>query len=167
MILEQYSQRRRSTGRDKLPVISGLARRFAANMGGKVEYLAGSWQEDLVQGLLWHTDPLEQIEGDGSTSFVLNPDAGKRRFPNGYPEPVISSDHDRPRRRPDLKSRVPSTYTAPSWLWASCDQEVYSTLTGTRRRNKRYCMVQACASEAAIVMFPVQDCRRRCSPGGP
>jgi hypothetical protein len=50
-MLEHYTRRELTYGEDKLPAVSGLARRFADRK--EVNYIAGLWQDDLPIGLLW------------------------------------------------------------------------------------------------------------------
>ncbi|KAH7111491.1 hypothetical protein B0J13DRAFT_576907 [Dactylonectria estremocensis] len=53
-IVEQYSARRLTKDSDKLPALSGIARRFRDATGAY--YLAGLWGESLIYGLCWFSD---------------------------------------------------------------------------------------------------------------
>jgi hypothetical protein len=58
-IVQEYSRLRLTLVRDRLPAISGAAKRFAAAMG--CEYLAGLWRDNLVRDMMWkRTGPLER-----------------------------------------------------------------------------------------------------------
>ncbi|KAK5659916.1 hypothetical protein OQA88_13380 [Cercophora sp. LCS_1] len=50
-LIETYSERQLTFASDKLPALSGLARRLHYHLEGF--YLAGLWSEDLHRGLLW------------------------------------------------------------------------------------------------------------------
>jgi hypothetical protein len=54
-ICREYSRRCLSRGTDKLPAMSGVAKRLHAMIGG--EYLAGIWSVGFREGLLWSTSP--------------------------------------------------------------------------------------------------------------
>lgn len=57
-IVREYSRLRLTLTRDRLPAISGAAKKFAAVMG--CEYLAGLWRDNLIKDLMWRrTGPLE------------------------------------------------------------------------------------------------------------
>ncbi|KAK7186826.1 heterokaryon incompatibility protein [Paraphaeosphaeria sporulosa] len=56
-IVEDYSKRSLTHGRDKLVAISGLAEMLASVYG--MEYVAGLWVKDLIRLLLWHKRHLE------------------------------------------------------------------------------------------------------------
>ncbi|KAK6851423.1 hypothetical protein PG995_012545 [Apiospora arundinis] len=79
--LQAYSQLRLTHGSDKLPALSACASNFSAGRG---RYLAGAWEQSLVEDLLWVVDLPKQ------------------------------SPHKR-RGRP--------VWRAPSWSWASSDEE--------------------------------------------
>lgn len=51
LIVEQYSSRRTTHEKDKLPALAGLAVRYAQVTGDN--YLAGLWREDLPFSLMW------------------------------------------------------------------------------------------------------------------
>jgi hypothetical protein len=53
-LVELYSGRTLIFWSDRLPAFSGLAKRFSTNMSTK--YLAGLWEQTLVQHLAWKTD---------------------------------------------------------------------------------------------------------------
>lgn len=50
-VVQDYSNRGMTRADDKLPAISGVASRFAARMG--LHYVAGLWEEDIIEGLTW------------------------------------------------------------------------------------------------------------------
>lgn len=50
-VLETYTMRTLTNEQDRLPAISGIANRIA--MATKDRYVAGLWQDDLVEGLQW------------------------------------------------------------------------------------------------------------------
>jgi Heterokaryon incompatibility protein (HET) len=50
-IVSEYSVRKLTFKRDRLPALSGLARKFHSSQTGS--YLAGLWEKDLAGGLLW------------------------------------------------------------------------------------------------------------------
>lgn len=49
---ELYSMRRLTKERDRLPALSGIAKRFQNVFGGR--YLAGIWEQDLAWALHWY-----------------------------------------------------------------------------------------------------------------
>ena len=53
--VEQYMRRFLTMGTDKLPAMSGLANIYHQQIGDT--YLAGLWRKDLMQTLLWCTEP--------------------------------------------------------------------------------------------------------------
>lgn len=56
-IIQAYSPRSLTYPADKLPALSGLARRFSQKTG--CSYLAGHWRENLVATLAWYiSDPI-------------------------------------------------------------------------------------------------------------
>lgn len=56
-IVENYSSRSLTKPEDKLSALSGLASLLASSIPqGHDGYLAGIWKQDLVEGLLWHTE---------------------------------------------------------------------------------------------------------------
>lgn len=87
-----YSRRQLSYAGDKLVAIAAVAEVVGQSYRGR--YLAGMWEEDLVQDLKW-------VRGDGS---LLDAE--------GEGEGEILSHLDRRKWRYD-------TYVAPSWSWAS------------------------------------------------
>jgi hypothetical protein len=50
-LVQEYSRLQLTLSRDKLPAISGAARRFSSYIKG--DYLAGLWRDGLVADLLW------------------------------------------------------------------------------------------------------------------
>ena len=53
-LVESYTKRRLTNEGDKLPALSGLARRFQQNF--QMTYLAGLWQEQLIEDICWYVD---------------------------------------------------------------------------------------------------------------
>lgn len=54
-IAEEYSKTHMTYEGDRLPAISGLAKRFRKDYS--TEYVAGCWKDDIVSSLLWFTLP--------------------------------------------------------------------------------------------------------------
>jgi hypothetical protein len=71
-MVEEYSLRGLTKETDRLPAISGLARRMEDP--GLGEYLSGIWQENLLWGLLWQCDGIGINSGMSSS-----PGATKKR----------------------------------------------------------------------------------------
>jgi len=94
--VSDYSNRSLTYDTDKLPAISGIAAKLQTILNYK--YLAGLWQEDIIHGLLWH---------NGSNPMRL--DVWPWVYDSAFKEEMESL--------PVLK--VPSSYIAPSWSWAS------------------------------------------------
>lgn len=63
-MVENYTKRKLSHPSDKLPAISGLAEAFE-EASGITGYVAGLWEEDLIEGLLWSV-----ASEDDTTSVV-------------------------------------------------------------------------------------------------
>lgn len=95
LAVTDYSKRALSYEADKLPAISGIAAKIQPLLGS--DYLCGIWREDLY-GLLWHRDiiPLPKYK------------------------PSLPSDQIQ------LQSiaKIPSPYRAPSFSWASVNEQV-------------------------------------------
>ena len=93
--VEDFSKRALSYEADKLPAISGIAAKIQPLLCS--DYLCGIWREDLY-GLIWHRDikPLP-------TYSPLLPWAEVRR---------------------QKIAKVPSSYRAPSFSWASVEEKV-------------------------------------------
>lgn len=51
--VESYSTKKLTIETDRLPALSGIAKRFQNVLGGR--YLAGLWEQHLVSGLAWVT----------------------------------------------------------------------------------------------------------------
>lgn len=114
-IVFYFCQRSLTFAEDKLPALEGLARDLSANCNvGR--YFAGLWEHDLAFQLLWapsqcHYEPL----------FDRN------LVPWTWPQDRYTSQ-----TQPKLLEkvldhgsvRIPTTYRAPSWSWASLDAEV-------------------------------------------
>lgn len=60
-MVETYTKRQLTEGTDKLPALSGVARRFSAALCNDA-YVGGLWENDLPAGLMWSAmgfpDPL-------------------------------------------------------------------------------------------------------------
>lgn len=57
-LVGEYSRRKLTVARDKLPALSGVAARLA--LGSK--YVAGLWAENIAEDLLWSVQPMEEKE---------------------------------------------------------------------------------------------------------
>lgn len=57
-MLQSYMTRRLTYAQDKLPAISGIAKRFA--MCFRDEYAAGLWKDSMLTDLAWHTTDLRE-----------------------------------------------------------------------------------------------------------
>ncbi len=75
-MVESYSSRDITNPEDRLPAVAGLAK-AVASVTGERHYMAGLWENGVLEGLLWHRK-------DAKTTL-----------------------------------RVPASYIAPSWSWAS------------------------------------------------
>lgn len=82
-IVELYTRRQLTEGKDRLPALSGLASRFRQILGD--EYVAGLWRGDICIGLYWRCDTSETT----SEPYVVRN--------NGYTAPTWSwAAFDRP-----------------------------------------------------------------------
>ncbi|KAL5331246.1 hypothetical protein ACEPPN_000775 [Leptodophora sp. 'Broadleaf-Isolate-01'] len=69
-MVEQYTKRKISRPEDKLPALSGLARRFAYRIAGNAaerHFAAGIWKGDMKSGLLWYRKTRKTPKGAGQT----------------------------------------------------------------------------------------------------
>src|SRR3569833_898679 len=96
--IEDYSRRQLTVPDDKLPALSGLARRLASRTGDV--YYAGLWRNHIVEDLAWRVYTRDEIHAHAPGGFV-------RRLGEKLCEP----------------SRPPAS-RAPSWSWASLDAHV-------------------------------------------
>ena len=98
-LINNYSKRKLTREHDKLPALSGLARLIAEQTNDV--YYAGLWKNHILEDLHWRVYAREEYI---STNPALNtkPVYG----------PVFSD------------VRLPTTYRAPSWSWASLDASV-------------------------------------------
>jgi hypothetical protein len=101
-LVECYSARNLSHGKDKLPALSGLARKIASISNDA--YHAGIWRRNIIVGLYWRL-------------FVYEP----HHWCNDPQD-----DHEIAKVSPPERdvARVPENYRAPSWSWASVDGRV-------------------------------------------
>lgn len=99
-LVENYSKRSMTYGRDKLVAISGLARILAPIYG--MEYVAGLWVKDLIRSLVWHrrilgsplaTTPAAYRAPSWSWASV----DGQVKFPMGFLDPVQGENAADPR----------------------------------------------------------------------
>lgn len=102
-IVEDYSQRLLSDGRDKLRAISGLAQECGVRYPD--QYLAGLWRCEMPRDLLWRVmeNPQQAISISGALSA---------------PGRLLET------RRPKISVSLGARhmhYRAPSWSWASVD----------------------------------------------
>ena len=68
-LVEEYTQRKLTLGRDKLPALSGLAKSIATRTKDSTseDYIAGMWSESLKTDLLWESS------GDNSDHLLKRP----------------------------------------------------------------------------------------------
>jgi len=104
-LIEEYSQRNLTFGKDKLPAISGLARTIASYT--KDTYHAGSWKTHILMGLYWQVYALEPYH------MCHDPEHDREITERTPPE------------KPDVV--YPSEYRAPTWSWASVDARISFT----------------------------------------
>ncbi|KAL5371193.1 hypothetical protein DPSP01_014433 [Paraphaeosphaeria sporulosa] len=100
-IVEDYSKRSLTYGRDKLVAISGLARILAPVYG--LGYVAGLWVKDLIRSLLWHRSILEPSSANAPAAYRAPSWSwasvdGQVTFPKGFLTPLdgekaIGPDH--------------------------------------------------------------------------
>ncbi|KAI9167872.1 hypothetical protein HJFPF1_04012 [Paramyrothecium foliicola] len=71
-LVEEYSRLELTLDRDRLPAMSGAARRFAAGLG--CQYLAGLWRSGLISDLLWErktpSAPAKRLSSLPSWSWI-------------------------------------------------------------------------------------------------
>jgi hypothetical protein len=96
--IELYSQRQLLLEQEKLPALSGLAKSLASYTGDK--YYAGLWGKHILEDLHWQVYACEEF---------------RTQVPEGF-------WHTYGRKLCDVK--LPSTYRAPSWSWASFDAQI-------------------------------------------
>lgn len=100
-VVENYTNRNLTNGRDKLPAISALARKAFSTR--RSCYLAGIWKDDLVYELGWISElctlPAERSENASGPLLDIAVHDRDSIHTNGF-------------------------YRAPSWSWASLDGEV-------------------------------------------
>jgi hypothetical protein len=96
--IQRYSQRNLSFEQGKLPALSGLASAISTRTGD--QYFAGLWGNHILEDLYWRVYARDEIRMQVSGGF----------------------EHKYGRKRCDVK--IPQTYRAPSWSWASLDAEV-------------------------------------------
>lgn len=99
-LVERFSARKLTCEKDKLPALSGVARRFAS-LSNDV-YHAGIWRRNLLSGLHWQV-------------LVLEPQ---------YTIPLDAQRLARVSPPSRDMARKPAADRAPSWSWASIDGEV-------------------------------------------
>jgi hypothetical protein len=98
-ICEDYSRTRLTYLSDKLIAFSGMARDFSERLSGD-RYLAGMWESDLGNSLLWTVTTLD----------------GWPIQPNGSRE--VNAD-------PYITASLTTTYRAPSWSWLAKDCGIF------------------------------------------
>jgi hypothetical protein len=96
--IQNYSQRKLTFETDKLPALSGLARKLAAITNDT--YWAGLWREHIIEDLHWRVY------------------ARKETW-------ITTGEHRRYTYGPALCDvRFPEQYRAPSWSWSSVDAHI-------------------------------------------
>jgi len=101
-MVEQYTARKLTKEEDKLPALSGLARRMANITNDS--YHAGLWRRDLAYGLAWRMHVYEPVH------FCGNPEHDTEIAALTPAERCIASH--------------PRAWRAPSWSWAAVDGQV-------------------------------------------
>lgn len=117
-VLERYSSRLLTNRSDRLPALSGLAKRIQALTGS--EYAAGLWCRDLLRELLWWKDlslveirqPEIPLENEWKESK-----AHQKRFLSQISRLLGSNTHK-------TVSPGESTIGVPSWSWIAMDEAV-------------------------------------------
>jgi hypothetical protein len=99
-LVEEYSKRKLTKEKDKLPALAGLARLIAKLTND--DYYAGLWKNHIIEDLYWRVYAREEMKS-------LEEDTGKSKPKYGR---VISD------------VRRPAIYRAPSWSWASVDANI-------------------------------------------
>jgi hypothetical protein len=130
-IVEDYTRRTISVSGDKLPALSGIARRYQESLSGRrgnppVTYLAGLWSVDIIRQLYWNTEPYLDSDVNHAISRLERMGFGKR---------------------PKKKQRRVCQHRAPSWSWASIDgivshgdwDSIPSEADWIRRRLESWC----------------------------
>ncbi|KAF2450898.1 HET-domain-containing protein [Karstenula rhodostoma CBS 690.94] len=115
-LVEDYSKRSMTYGRDKLVAISGLARILAPVFG--MEYVAGLWVKDLIRSLVWHKRIMEPSLGTAPAAYRAPSWSwasvdGQVRFPMGFIERVEGKnavDADYPATQPAKVLEAVATY---------------------------------------------------------
>jgi hypothetical protein len=70
-VVTNYSRRDLSFHQDKLPALSGLAKRM--HLICNTDYLAGLWQSEFTQGLLWYVESRRPNAASGAPVPYLSP----------------------------------------------------------------------------------------------
>jgi hypothetical protein len=107
-LLSEYSKRRLTFSKDRLPAIAALARMFHARQ--QDQYVAGLWRDDLTYGLLWSPD--DQTDGSVKTAKPLR--YALLRYASFYAD--TESTNVKP-VDPAASVQVPSQSHGPSWSW--------------------------------------------------
>lgn len=96
--IEDYSGRQLTVPDDKLPALSGLAKMLARNTNDT--YYAGLWKSHLPEDLAWRVYPRNEARVLVEEGFAHE----------------VSGEYHQP--------KVPTSYRAPSWSWASLDARI-------------------------------------------
>jgi hypothetical protein len=96
--MQNFGERYLSVETDKLPTLSGIARKIAEQTHDT--YLAGLWKGHLVEDLHWRVYAREEQSSSVNCRFELS--FGKRLCQPGRP----------------------NEYRAPTWSWASLDSQI-------------------------------------------
>lgn len=121
-IVEEYSCRKFSYFRDRLPAISAVAAEFSQKLEGT--YIAGLWEEEILEGLVWHHG---RALSESESSFKPPTEPASTRPPSNNTD----------------------VYVAPSWSWASSEHEVTYNFSQPSNRSAHYvdCEIPLAAEE--------------------
>ncbi|KAF4464140.1 TOL [Fusarium albosuccineum] len=116
-LVQQYSKRSLTVQYDRLPALSGIARRLQQASPAMGDYLAGLWEKDLMWHLVWQVDH-KQLE-------ALMPQSTSSSYPSQSQQQSLtgsfcdaSPDARKPRK--------------PSWSWVSTQWPVKWSAAGTQ-----------------------------------
>jgi len=117
-IVVRYTSKDLAFDNDRLPALSGVAKRAQLILGST--YLAGIWSGDLLHGLCWYT--ANQYTRRGMYDMFIQR--------GGYFVDESGSSGDSL-----AKARRPNGYRAPTWSWASVEGPIEWANTDMRPGN--------------------------------